>query len=305
MNLLASPDRYVGGGAPLLLSARTFLQGDNGSTEPGPPKRNTQAPPDRFTGEASQYFTVPKEGGDSQRSGDKFASRMDGNVHCYAIADGVSTSFLPAKWAEIVVDSLVERTQPFVDQQDFDRWFSACRNRWDEWVRDTWLPQYGQRTNKRDWSSEIARGAETTFVWCFLPVQPLRNNGKTRLEVTAIGDSNLFLISQDSNPKTFPKKGLASFDAQPATLATALELTDLPWGALKRRSYEVKTGDLLILTTDALAKWVFRQVDEKRADPWPRLLEIADATALRQFVEQERSKGELGVDDTTLKIIRL
>src|SRR5207237_6545683 len=61
-------------------------------------------------------------------------------------------------------------------------------------------------------------------------------------------------------------------------------------------------GDCIILTTDALARWILSQM-KAGEDPWTKLLSISDANAFKRFVRFCRSTGAMETDDTTIMII--
>jgi hypothetical protein len=66
----------------------------------------------------------------------------------------------------------------------------------------------------------------------------------------------------------------------------------------------VKAGDEVFMATDALAAWVFGEVEAGR-DPFPTLRGIKDAPSMKAFVDAARAGAlpdaeAMGVDDTTL-----
>lgn len=255
-------------------------------------------------------FRFPKEGLDPRRSADKLYQRYSRELYRAAVTDGVSASFLPSRWAEIIAAAYVE--QPFNGPYEFITWLTNCSAEWYRWTEQEWLlPLLKQATGIQQeqayWQREIARGAETTLIGCSLAPQQLKT-GEVIVHVDAIGDSNFFFVHPvEVGPwpyKAFPLKSAEQFGANPDTLPTALQYIDGTWEYVKMQKYRVVPGDYLILATDALAEWILTALDRGQ-NPWSELLEIRDEQAFRTFVEQKRASGRMHLDDTTMLVIHL
>ena len=188
----------------------------------------------------------------------------------YAVADGVSQSFMPAAWARIVARAAVAHPGPFGGETEFAAWLDAAADRWLDWMHEVWLP----RATSRDWSAEIdGQGAQTTLVCCSIGERPRRGGAKSvRVDVTAIGDAECLLF----RPRTagwellvaVPLEHPSDFGATPATLATRRDPTRAAamYRSLRRGSFEALPGDRLALATDAVACWLLAQA---RTPPSP------------------------------------
>lgn len=249
-----------------------------------------------------RVFAMPKEG-TLDLSQDKCAANVK---RCrYAVADGVGASFLPSKWAEIVVDSFVELPEDLTTPQKFSAWLSECCNKWMRWVDKEWIPDVKQRLGTTsDWNKERARGAEATFIGCSYSPIALEQTGHTNILVTAVGDAVFFLIRPSAQwlCKTFALEYPEQFGPIPETLATASQDPRRAWRQVKQEIYEAQPGDYVLLATDALAKWILT-LTKQGGNPWIELLTLTNDAAFREFVVRERDRETLDVDDTTLMTI--
>jgi len=65
-------------------------------------------------------------------------------------------------------------------------------------------------------------------------------------------------------------------------------------------------GDVLLMATDALAKWLLTQLEQQRTE-WNMLLSLNDPRRFADFVEKQRLRNQMKIvdDDTTLVVIPL
>lgn len=253
-------------------------------------------------------FSLPKEGLDPTTSQDKYQWSLSNERCCYAIADGVGGSFLPSRWAKIVVDSFVQLPEDFSNVQKFEEWLTPCRKSWLQWV-DEWTHQIQQqRGSAYDWSPDRERGAETTFVGCSFSPLVLAQTGHINVLVTAIGDAVFFLVHpQDEATTPWPYRAFAldnpeDFGPVPQTLPSIDVPAPKVWRQVKQQIFPAYQGDCILLASDALARWIL--LDHRKGNnPWKKLLALPDDKAFREFVSRERSEHALERDDTTLLVI--
>ena len=253
--------------------------------------------------------TIPKEGTNLELSQDKLNAFADSERRRYAVADGVGGSFLPSKWAEIVVDSFVKLPKDFSAAEEFDEWLSACSDQWYQWVDTQWIPYMNkQRRLSYDWSNDRSRGAEATLIGCSFSPFALSESGYTFVRVTAVGDAVFFLVhfqtegDQNQSYEAFAQIKPEDFGPTPNTIATARMSIQRAWGQVQQATYTARKGDYIILTTDALAKWALIQVNRGKP-PWKQLLSLEAYEDFGAFVIEEREKRELETDDTTIMVI--
>ncbi|MHB8596810.1 MAG: hypothetical protein ACYDER_08365 [Ktedonobacteraceae bacterium] len=250
-------------------------------------------------------FIVPKEGDDPALCADKREKHDQNGVYRYAVTDGASASFLPAQWAQILAEGFVHLNRDFDEPADGIAWLRACSQQWSQWVDTTWIPQLGR---DKDWSRDKAQGAQATLIGCSFSYQALQQTGTANIVVIAVGDANFFLVRPlDENLDryeywSFPCTRPEDFGPVPETLATAEQL--IPLTQFKRISYSIQRGDYLFLTTDALAQWTLSQIFHKD-NPWQLLSKLSTFEDFHAFVVEERDKGELESDDTTMLRIHI
>jgi len=257
-------------------------------------------------------YTVPKEGNVEERSQDKHSLNIkDPTRYSFAVADGVGGSFLPSMWAQIVAQRFVDLPEDFIAPQKFGKWLTDCRNEWDKWVVSTWIPDANLRRGTiYDWSRDRARGAETTLIGCSYSQTALALTGHTNILVTAIGDSVFFLVRPPSEEQPwwqhvmFPVINLEDFGPTPYTFDTASMDISRTWKRVKQEIFPAYPGDYIILSTDALAKWILVQIALGHT-PWEILLSLIDYNSFLEFVHKERLEGTLDLDDTTMMAIPL
>ncbi len=261
----------------------------------------------------------------------------------YAVTDGVTRSFMSAPWARIVARSFVTRCGrfqvPFQDKGQFSKWLETCSAEWHDWIMQTWVPvinsqrrQYGEPPG--DWSKGIAQGAATTLVGCTLQrVRGMRAVG-TEIRVFAIGDSEFFLFRPDSAlglklEYAFPFTSPNEFSDQTIALQTRMdpELVDESWVQRKIDKLSAEPGDLIVLASDSLAKWLLTQVllaraanvallasesvrkwllkqqAQEDANEWRVLLGNTDSQVFEEIVRSEQTSGRMDHDDVTMLII--
>lgn len=248
-------------------------------------------------------FIVPKEGDDPALCADKCAEHLQNGFYRYAVTDGASASFLPAQWAQILAEGFVHLNRDFDEPADGIAWLRACSQQWSQWVDTTWIPQLGR---DKDWGRDKAQGAQATLIGCSFSYQALQQTGTANVAVIAVGDANFFLVRPlDAHLNlyqywSFPCTGPEEFGPVPETLATAEQL--IPLTQFKRISYSLQRGDYLFLTTDALAQWTLSRI-VNNDNPWQRLRSLSTFEDFHAFVVEERDKGELESDDTTMLMI--
>lgn len=267
------------------------------------------APPEQGEGLAEiRMFTASKEE-DAQYAEDKQACHREGTVYRCAITDGVSTSFLASQWAKIIASRFVQQEVDLSNATLCIEWLHDCSTEWHTWVEQTWIPTIEQQQGrKKDWSYQVERGAQTTLNGCSFSVEPLQRGDTTQVQVTAIGDANFFLVRSPSSNyqhySAFPCKTREEFGPTPETLGTTEESLHRCWRYVQQEQFTAAPGDSMFLATDALARWIFLQLQQEQ-NPWLQLLALADDATFRAFIHQERENAALEMDDTTLTVICL
>ena len=275
---------------------------------------------------------VPQEGEALVDCQDRFAI----NTHRgrYAIADGVSGSFVPSAWARILARGFVDYDQDayqtipmmtqgqdtaggslyFGERTQFEQWLQQCRTSWHTWIRNRWIPainasrmQYGE--SPLNWESEIERGAQTTLTGCWLRSRNNPTDPYIDVHVSVIGDSEFFLFRRDEqgawqNVAALPFISIDEFDKRPAVLTTHTETdqTGYAWTQWQEGSIAALPDDRIVLATAPLAQWILMQVQQQQTQ-WTTLLESTNSAFHEQMLRSEQHANRLGNSDVTMLVI--
>jgi len=257
-------------------------------------------------------FMLAKEGEPLVECQDRYA--IHSANRCYAVADGVAGSFVPGPWARIVTKGFVERGGKFANKEDFQSWLMECSREWQSWIETRWIPTINalrERNGERpgDWSNDLRQGAQTTLIGCSLFSNTEQHDAPTSATVFAIGDSEFFLFSPNPTggydvAETFPFSDPNEFNVRPDTLVT-MQRTDLlerAWVQRKTMHINVFSGDVIVLASDALAKWLLTQVYQQ-TNKWLPLLTSHSAAEFERCVRGELQQGLIEDDDLTMLVI--
>lgn len=269
-----------------------------------------------------QEFIFPKEGRRRKNSQDKLAYRCQGEQCRLAVADGVGSSFLPNEWAQILTNNFVTREEDFKGSEDFVPWLIDCSQQWYTWVDEQWIPIVQQRLNQYiDWSRDRAKGAQATFIGCSFSTATLVQSKQVEVHVMSVGDAVLFHLRPPQHTQEtwgiwlYPPMTPSDFGPIPLTLATRSDLIEQAW-PIQQAIFTAGRGDIILLTTDALAKWILTEAHSQpelqsqlESSPvvklWGELLNMSDQANFENFVIRERDNGMLELDDIALLIIYL
>jgi hypothetical protein len=257
-------------------------------------------------------FLLPKEGDPLVECQDRYA--LDAERGCYAVADGVAASFVPGPWARIVARSFVQHADAFATQDTFYQWLSNCSNEWRSWIEGRWVPTMNALRESNgdrhgDWSNDINQGSQTTLIGCCL--QPVADSQEhaTSVSVFAIGDAEFFLFRRTLRGEwammhAFPYSDPGDFGSHPDTLVTIQrqDLFDHAWMQKKTKLILAYPGDLIVLATDTLAKWLLTQVQQK-TDRWVPLLTNRSPDEFERRMRIELHYERIEDDDLTMLII--
>jgi hypothetical protein len=264
-----------------------------------------------------QCFLLAKGNEPAARSQDAFA--LDNNLKRYAVTDGVSRSFLPSYWARILATRFVRYPQGIEDQTHFAEWLQECNNEWlqqaQQWIRRAEKRSREQGlSNETDWQQQINIGAQATLIGCQISPSST-NNGTIRIHITAIGDANFFLMRRTRAGSwgcvtSYPHHDPGAFDTAPHALATAATLSlkriQRTWDWIGEQPHIAgHEGDYILLTTDAIAKWLLQQLLTRQEDWYCFLDPNTTPSAIARLIFNERKVGRLEDDDITILVVPL
>lgn len=207
----------------------------------------------------------------------------------FAISDGVSKSFFPKIWSEILVDKYVNQ----IEWKDED-FIIECQKEWQSKI-DVIINQPEVKYYTRN-----AYNKKTPALATFVGLQLMESEHKWIAQ--ALGDSFLFFIPTDSNEITFKlssKEESEPFDNFPDYLSSIGNSHKGGNGKRFKRE-EIEEGTFYLMT-DALAEW-FIQNPEKAIHI---LKNIKTQEQFIETIENERTANQLNDDDTAVLIIEL
>ena len=213
------------------------------------------------------------------------ADRVSGRGQRLAVADGATSGFGSARWAQQLVAGFVGADRdapPELVPGALRGWFEVMRARWHDDPRLA-----GASELQKIKLAQV--GSFATFLGC-----EITGRGWTAV---ALGDTVLFHVRAGRLVAQFPRMAAEDFGANPDGVSTRPETQAGTADRMLVARGDLADGDVLYLATDALAHWMVR------ADPgelWPVLAGLGHPDSFRALVADRRRSGELQNDDVTL-----
>ena len=211
----------------------------------------------------------------------------------YAIADGATHSFFPREWATLLVEHFCKSPDLPLAKTDWQDWISLIQQKWYEQVE--------AKVNERNLfyltnSFNAKESAASTFIGIKF------NKDSGEWDAMVMGDSCLFHKS-DFGVKSYPIENSADFTNHPEVFASfAKDNHSEP----TFESGQAKPGDIFILATDALSKWILEYKETGELDAALDTLKAVESDEhFHQFVHKARYDETICLvnDDVTLMLI--
>ena len=212
----------------------------------------------------------------------------------FAVADGATRSFFPKIWAELLVKNFC-----------VDSFFSFDRKNWKEWlypIQQEWYHRVEERVKAQNlFYLTNSFNAKDAAVSTFIGVEIDKTKGKWQAMI--IGDSCLFNKTASGFNRYLLEKS-EDFTNLPETFVSYADKNQF---TPVFKSGEIQSGDMLILTTDALAKWILEHYESGDLENiLTRLEQINSDEQFNHFVNQARYEDvRLDNDDVTLMLISM
>lgn len=223
-------------------------------------------------------------------------SAMNLTLGRFAVADGVSQSYLPNLWANILCNSFVKSeiapNDDWIGQYAVSQLASDCQI-WEEQSEEVFENATEEEAFLLSLSQEEYRYAGTTLVGIALKDHSLFYN--------VLGDSCLFVYDSDTN-------SLVSY----STVDEQHGFTNRPdffysegkiVGRWKHGKLPLKPGYLLLMT-DALSDWLTKEFN-KDSSLIEKLWALKTHKDFMQIVEEARSENSMKDDDVALLILKV
>ena len=211
----------------------------------------------------------------------------------YAVADGVTRSFFPKEWAELLVEHFCEVSAPCPRDDDWKAWLRP--------IQEKWYTIVAGRVNEHSpFFVKTPFNAKEPATSTFIGIEFDKVQGKWQAMIA--GDSCLFHIGACGFESYMIAKS-ADFTSHPEVFASYEKDNHSEPSFVKG---DAKHGDNFILATDALAKWILEHEEAGRGDETiGKLKQIENDNQFGEFVNFERTDDDIRLvnDDVTLMII--
>lgn len=207
----------------------------------------------------------------------------------FAISDGVSKSFFPDIWAELLVENFIHS----VDRVDLSDFYSY------KILQNEWVKRVGKIVVKPDQKYFVknffieGRSAAATFVGLHF----FKEENILKWEAVALGDSFLFFVPDNDNNQIlyFSSKEDLYFNNFPDFFDSRNVNNK---GKIKQKKNELKKGTFYLMT-DALAEWFIINTDKaiNIINQWQTQNDFEDS------IKKMRMENLNNDDSTILKIV--
>ena len=245
-----------------------------------------------------RVYWYPKDEGSPQAYEDAYTIRPD--TSRIAVSDGASSTIFSSRMAQLLTASVTASPLDVNDPLALEAWLSGLKAEWKETFDFKSLP-WNQRGKLKQYG-----GGAATLLWIELfpsTDSPPANQGPYRLRGFAIGDCCLFHIRNGELLSTFPIQSLEEFGNDPKTLSATRKI-EIEQIAFETWESECEVGDLIVLATDAIAQWFYRQIDRGDEIDWHAFDQLS-SEEWESCVRQMRNEDKMRHDDTTLLLLRI
>jgi hypothetical protein len=218
---------------------------------------------------------------------DTYCLRLNEEKPRAAVFDGASESFAARKWSRYLSNEWGKT--PTLDWS----WVERAQKRYARNIS----------TLQLSWAQEAAmqRGSYSTIAYVQFE--------KDWLFFSAVGDSNIFLISNDEIRFSYPYVKESQFTSAPNALSSnPLDLRRnrenllLGLDRIRYRSMETRH---VILATDAVSAWLLNEDNNLRSARLKSILRCSSLFDFKSLIVQERKTHAMKMDDSTLVILEV
>ena len=211
----------------------------------------------------------------------------------FAVADGATRSLFPKQWAELLVEHFCEEPDLFLNEENWKEWLTPIQEKWYKQVEKIVkvIDQFYVTT-----PFKTREPAVSTFVG--LEVDKTRQ----KWQAVVIGDSCLFHKSTTEFRSYLIEKS-KDFTSCPQAFASFAEANYHDPEFIRG---EIQSGDMFILATDALAKWILEHKESGNLeDILDQLEQIENPKQFNQLIDQARDDKKICLvnDDVALMLI--
>ena len=216
-----------------------------------------------------------------------------------AVADGASDAFEAGVWARLLVATYVH-APPTISTRAFLEWLQGPARAWSATLNWAALPWYAE---------EKARtvGGLATLLGFSLDEVSNGDSKTTSWRAIAVGDTCLLHVRKHEVLMRFPIENAEAFSTTPALLSTRLQhdKSMLEDGGLHHYGGTCQAGDLFLLSTDAMAEWLYSlaELDDLKLS-WESVSTLIEED-FEGLIEELRTQSIIRNDDVTLLVLRV
>ena len=241
----------------------------------------------------SQGFWLPKAGSSEEDYEDAIAI----GPRAVAIADGATESSFARAWARALTEGFA--CDPLSSRPDLtellDR-VGPLQQQWHAGIAWDRLPWFAEDKAR---SGAFAALLTLRFEEPDTKEEAAGSAPERRWHALAVGDTCLFQIRADALYLAFPLAESAAFDSTPLLVSSNPTRNLHVWDHAQLLDGVFKEGDMLLLMTDALAKWFLCEA-EIGNKPWQTLSGLTDQAEFGELTAALRAAHRLKNDDTSL-----
>jgi len=238
-------------------------------------------------------FTCVKAGNSTDENEDSLlapSGSFEGNIRV-AVADGATESSFSLEWADLLV-SYYKDFPNF--ETDFFTLFPDIKGSWLDRIDSANLEWYAQQ--------KLELGAFASFLGADIDLS-------TKLvKIIAVGDSNFFAFKNGKMIQAFPIERSETFSNTPVLISSELHKNKIEDEFFKKATFEIATGDVLIVATDAISQWILKEIEQENY-PINELLDLPDTKIdswpFQNWLDKLRRLHLIKNDDTTLVLIEI
>ena len=217
----------------------------------------------------------------------------------FAIADGAGTTLFSNIWAKILIQCFL--TTPLLSADPFEvEW----------WVRQAQeqFKQEAPDTGKMAWNAlqkTQNQGSHATLAT--LRVSK-KEAGSMQAELLIIGDSCILIGNPRSGRvQSFLLDNPNDFERAPICIPSKRSIFHRYFHRCHVKQIELLPGDMVVLATDAVSKWVISAANGRHTNVSGAFQELIaqTPTTWERFILECRNRGEMADDDSTALIIAL
>ena len=248
-------------------------------------------------------FTIPKAGNQDIENEDALfptsgiGESISGKPSTFIMADGATQTSFSGLWARCLIEACADKklSEPIFLQ--------SIEN-----ARETWLRSFEGKEIPWHAAEKIRQGAFSAITWLEIQHLPLHPGYAYSWKALAVGDCCLFIARNQSIYLSLPLQNPIDFSLSPTLVPTKRERLDSIKGKIQTARGSLKSGDQIILTSDAIAAWIMKQsqLDKLSFLDMIKLIKNAkDGIGFSEWINSLRKSGELKNDDTSVIYIEL